>query len=87
MNEKIIYPLYRKYKDGRTWFKINSINGFEELKISGIYFSINSYKANILPDRNFINDLIYNIEGVPISKIEYEQQLDYCLKNLKQVDF
>ena len=87
MKDKIIYPLYRKYTDESTWFKINSSNEFEELKISGNYFSINLYKANILPDRNFISDLTCEIAGVPVSKTEYEQQLSYCLENLKQVEF
>ncbi len=87
MADKDNFPVYRKYEDDKVWFKIISQNEFEELKISGNYFSINLYKANILPDRNFIQDLILNLEGVQISGSMYNERLNYCIENLKKIEF
>jgi hypothetical protein len=89
MKDKDNYPLYRKYSDNKTWFKITSSSTFEELKILGIYFSMHSFQAAILPDRNFISDLIScATEGIVEAEEEsYLKTLEHCLENLKRVEF
>ncbi|HET6245751.1 MAG: hypothetical protein H0V01_05040 [Bacteroidetes bacterium] len=87
MDDKINFPVYIKYSDNKSWFKINSVNEFEELKVSGKYYSVITYQAKILPDRNFIYDLTYGEIGVKVTKIQYDKQLKYCLENLAKIDF
>ncbi len=87
MKNKDNYPLYRKYADGKTFFKITSGSSFDELKILGIYYSIHSFEAKILPDRNFIFDLI-SCEPVGIIEVtenDYQKTLEHCIENLKKV--
>jgi hypothetical protein len=60
MAQKIIYPLFRKYANERNFFKIISSQEFEELSITGGKWHLHHFKANILPDRNFIHDLTFN---------------------------
>ncbi|MDQ3193179.1 MAG: hypothetical protein M3Q58_16465 [Bacteroidota bacterium] len=87
MADKVNYPFYRKYADAKTWFKVISIDEFEELKISEKNFSINKYKATILPDRNFIYDLTTANIAQEASELEYNAQLNYCLSNLLKIAF
>jgi hypothetical protein len=89
MENKDSYPLYRKYADGNTFFKITSSSSFEELKLLGIYYSIHNYEAKILPDRNFLYDLIScGPEGiVEIQEIDYQKTMEYCMEQLKKVNF
>jgi hypothetical protein len=83
------YPLYRKYGDNKTFFKITSGSSFEELKILGIYYSIHHFEAKILPDRNFLSDLIScGTEGIiEISESIYQDAMINCIENLKKVEF
>jgi predicted house-cleaning noncanonical NTP pyrophosphatase (MazG superfamily) len=89
MESKDNYPFYRKYADGKTFFKITSESSFEELKILGIYYSLHSFEARILPDRNFIADLTScGPEGIEeFTEEEYQEVLEHCLENLKRVEF
>lgn len=43
-----------------SFFKILSDSEFEEIKITGNKKEIHYFKANILPDRNFVYDMIHN---------------------------
>ncbi len=52
------FPLFRRYSDLNTWFKIISVDEFIEVKRIGKYFTITSFKAKIHPERMFILDLI-----------------------------
>ena len=52
------YPVFRRYSDLNTWFKIISRESFTELKRNGKYFSLTEFKARIHPERMFINDLV-----------------------------
>ncbi len=75
MNETITYPQYRKYLNGKVYFKIISNTEWEEIQQIGKKFILNSFTSKILPDRNFLHDLIYNYEEncLDISKTEYEE--------------
>lgn len=89
MESKDSYPLYRKYADDNTFFKLTSGSTFEELKLLGVYYSLHSFEAKILPDRNFISDLINcGVKGIlEISEKDYQNKMEFCLENLKRVEF
>lgn len=71
------FPLYKKYNNNLAFFKVISPDSLEEIKITGNHYSINTLHAKILPDRNFIDDLLKNENGnwVDISEEEYENML------------
>ncbi len=55
------FPIYRKYKNNKHFFKIMSMDEFEELSFIGKKLIITLHQATILPDRNFISDLLLDI--------------------------
>ena len=61
-NKKISYPQYRKYNNGKSFFKIFSPTRFDEIQIFGNKITIHHFEAKILPDRNYIYDLTYNFK-------------------------
>lgn len=81
------FPMYRKYADGSALFEIISEVEFRELKKIGSAFEIHRINAKILPERNYIADLINNNGGhyVEISKEEFEAELTYCQNHLRQL--
>ena len=87
MKAVINYPVYRKYPHNRTFFKVLSEDEFEELQIIGRHYSIHSIKAKILPDRNFIQDLIFDfaIYWKEIKAEEYNEQMKNCEKTMKRL--
>ncbi|MGB0805313.1 MAG: hypothetical protein ACPGRC_01395 [Salibacteraceae bacterium] len=58
VNSTISFPVYRKYEGGFSFFKITSSSSFIELKILGEQISKYEIKAQILPDFQFITDMI-----------------------------
>ncbi|MBL1232799.1 MAG: hypothetical protein P1U44_06850 [Vicingaceae bacterium] len=70
----INYPIYRKYKNNKSYFKIISKEEFEEIQVLGNTYTLHHFKAKILPDRNLINDLSLNYRAYCdiISEYEYE---------------
>ena len=72
------FPIFRKYKNNKHFFKIISVNEFEELSFIGKKLMITKHKASILPDRNFISDLIHDVGNICEIASEEEYQ-----KNLK----
>ncbi len=70
----INYPIYRKYKNNKSYFKIISKEEFEEIQVLGNTYTLHHFKAKILPDRNLIEDLSINYEAYcnVISEKEYE---------------
>jgi hypothetical protein len=51
----------------------------------GKFYTINQYEIKDFATRNFLNDLI-NLAGAGIvssSENEYNQQMQYCVNNLK----
>jgi len=71
--EGIKFPQYRKYNNEKNYFKIISENSFEEKSFVGKKVLINQFEAKILPDRNFIVDLVFDFSdfAVAISESEY----------------
>jgi hypothetical protein len=66
------YPIYRKYADGLTFFKITSETEFQELKRQGKYYSLSNFRCKIHPDRVFMNDLIASSDGFILMSNETE---------------
>lgn len=54
------FPIYRKYPNGQSYFKIVSPTEFIELKLEAKGFKTYTFQATILPDRVYIQDLILN---------------------------
>lgn len=81
------FPIYRKYADGSAYFEIISESEFRELKKIGSAFELHQIKATILPDRNYISDLINNNSGhyVEIPEDEFKNELTYCQKHFRQL--
>ena len=73
---QIIFPTYRKYKNNKNFFKIMNENEFEEISFIGSKIVVTKHLAKILPDRNLIADLLYDINFAKhSSKEEYESYL------------
>ncbi|MCB0410492.1 MAG: hypothetical protein KDD29_09760 [Flavobacteriales bacterium] len=60
MKNEISFPVFRKYKNQKSFFKIISQTEFEEIKLFGAKGELHSFSAKILPDRNYIYDMLYN---------------------------
>lgn len=63
MPSKITFPQYRKYANRKSFFKIISATEFEEIQILGKKITLHVFETKILPDRNYIHDLIYNYKS------------------------
>ena len=70
--EDIQFPVYRKYKNNRSYFKIVSRNQFEEIQIIGTQTKLTMITANQFPEMNHIYDLVYNREGLGLEITENE---------------
>ncbi|HET6225402.1 MAG TPA: hypothetical protein VFF27_03920 [Bacteroidia bacterium] len=59
MNGTATYPQYRKYKNDKVYFKVISSSEWEELHVSKDTVTIHHFQAKILPDRNYIADMMF----------------------------
>ncbi len=77
---EIQYPLYRKYLNEKSFFKITSSTEWEEIQIIGSNYVLNQFKVNIMPDRNFLQDMTFDFKEnwKEISEEEYLA----CRKNI-----
>ena len=73
MSENISFPQYRKYKNEKSFFKISSLTEWEEIQIVGSKKLLYHFTVKILPDRNFINDMLWGYEEnwVKIEEMEH----------------
>ena len=55
---KYSFPLYRKSKNGKNFYKITSIAQFEEIKIIGSKAILHQTEAVQFPEKNYLMDLI-----------------------------
>jgi hypothetical protein len=67
------FPQFRKYKNGSSWFRIDSPENFEEIRQLGEKWMIEQFEARILPDHHLVNDLLYNYSAfaVEIGEADY----------------
>lgn len=80
---KIVFPVYRKYADNKTYFMVKNYHEMEELKIIGKRFLLTQMVVKIHPDRVLINDII-NMNSpfiLPCNFDEFKQILDDCKLN------
>lgn len=66
------FPIYRKYTNELSFFKIESNETLIEIKIIGSYYQENFQHAIQLPDRNFVMDLIELSFGGVVEILEEE---------------
>lgn len=77
MNQhSITYPQYRKYPNGKVYFKIISSTEWEEIQVIGSNSILHHFTVKILPDRNYIYDMTFDYKRnwVEIGEDEYETQ-------------
>ena len=69
----INFPVYRKYKNNKSYFKIIQPKIFEEIQVIGSKKVIKQVEAKQFPEMLFISDLIYNYSEMAdeISEEEY----------------
>jgi hypothetical protein len=58
--EDIKFPVYRKYKNNKNYFKIINASFFEEIRIIGSKKTVMMTEAKLLPEKIFVQDLLYN---------------------------
>lgn len=87
--QKVQYPIYRKYPHNRTFFKVISDEEFEELNIMKDRFSLRQFKVELFPDRVFVHDLTHNFQAhwEPIEPSEYEDMKTFCREYLEKAQF
>ncbi|MCE3229001.1 MAG: hypothetical protein K0S32_3552 [Bacteroidetes bacterium] len=73
-SQDINFPVYRKYKNNKSYFKIINPKLFEEIQIIGSKKVIREVQALQFPEMSFVHDLIYSFENmaVEITGEEYE---------------
>lgn len=71
--EDIHFPVYRKYKNNKSYFKIIQPNVFEEIQVIGSKKVIKQIEAKLYPEVLFVKDLILNFQSMAdeISEKEY----------------
>ena len=72
MKHATIFPLYRKYMNNKVFFKIISLQIFDELSVTSSGVSLQIITANIHPDRVRIQDMIDNRGGYWLKSSENE---------------
>ncbi|MBL7902569.1 MAG: hypothetical protein JNK73_11290 [Bacteroidia bacterium] len=72
--EDINFPVYRCYKNRKTYFKILNPHEFEEVQLIGSFKKIRTIKAEQFPEMVFIRDLVLNFSemALEISEKDYE---------------
>ena len=74
------FPLFFKYRNDKSFFKVESSELMEEIKIIGNYYSVSTIMAKTLPDRLFIQDMIANVGSfwIRIDQAEYRGKKEFC---------
>lgn len=72
--EDITFPVYRKYKNNKHFFKVLSPREFEEVQLIGGKKLKHTIVATQFPEMTLIHDLVYNYHGFgdAISAEEYQ---------------
>jgi hypothetical protein len=80
------FPIYRKYVNDKSFFRINSKENFDELILIGSFYIFRNQQAQILPEFVMIVDMIENANNhwLKISEEEFNEKLAYCQKELNE---
>ena len=78
-----VFPQYRKYKNNKSYFKISSLTEWEEIQIIGSNYLHTAFEVKIMPDRNFIQDMLFDYAANwdVIEEKEYMEQLNKTKNN------
>lgn len=68
----INFPVYRKYKNNKSYFKIIQPDRFEEIQIIGSKKMVKQIMAKQYPEMVFINDLVFNYSEMALEITENE---------------
>lgn len=76
--EDIQFPVYRKYKNNKSYFKIINAHEFEQIQVVGAKKIVSHTEAKLFPEMSFVRDLIFNYEemAVEIGEREYEEVIN-----------
>jgi len=71
------FPVYSKYKNNNSFFKVLSRDTFEEIQFVGSQAKLCTIVAKQLPEMNHIYDLVYNYRqfGSEITENEWLEAL------------
>lgn len=74
MNHTVKYPVYRKYNNDLSWFRINSAESFDEIRKMGAQYLKSVHTVKILPERTMLHDLLFDYGefAVEIDREEFE---------------
>jgi hypothetical protein len=74
-NMSVQFPLFRKYSNEKNFFKIISLNEFEEIQLIGKNALISKTKASIYPEKLKILQMIQLNDGISTQSnaLEYEK--------------
>ena len=74
------FPVYRKYPNGLSFFKVMDDRHFMEVKLTGKFAAVHHFEAKILPDMNFIQDMLSLAGGhwEESSAEEFQQALAFA---------
>lgn len=56
--EELSYPIYRKRKNNRSFYKINSVNQFDEIQSMGTKYIFYSFTISQYPEILMLMDMI-----------------------------
>ena len=85
----LMFPKYRKYANEKTFYKVESEKRMLEISLLGSKYREQIIEAKILPDRNFIADVIMNEGGflIEISAEEFDRFYENCRDNFTKANF
>ena len=71
--EDIQFPVYRKYKNNKSYFKIINAHEFEQIQVVGAKKIVSHTQAKLFPEKSFVHNLIFNYEEIveEITEREY----------------
>lgn len=73
--EDINFPVYRRYKNNASYFKIINPLQFEEIQRIGSKKIIRQTEAKLYPEKMFLHDLVYNYHEMAEEITEQEYLL------------
>jgi hypothetical protein len=81
----IIFPQYRRYSHGKTWYKIHSPDKFTELTVLGSRYLIHEIEAKQYPEKLRIADMLDGLDGtwICVTEADYDTFLVSCKNNLQ----
>ena len=76
-NTDLIFPLYRKLSNGKNFYKILSVQSFEEIQVIGSKSVKRTIRAKHFPEMMLIQDLIQFVEPYQLSSKEEYNQFEF----------